>query len=83
MQNWYVVQVLSTHEKKVKKALEEQSDLKSKQLHRTGGAAYRKCVGGEKRPAKSCRKKALARIPARQNGSERRIVALCKNTRLA
>jgi transcription termination/antitermination protein NusG len=28
MQNWYVVQVLSTHEKKVKKALEEQSDLK-------------------------------------------------------
>jgi len=29
MQNWYVVQVLSTHEKKVKKALEEQRDLKS------------------------------------------------------
>jgi len=28
MQNWYVVQVLSTHEKKVKKALEEQRDLK-------------------------------------------------------
>lgn len=28
MQNWYVVQVLSTHEKKVKKALEEQTDLK-------------------------------------------------------
>lgn len=28
MHNWYVVQVLSTHEKKVKKALEEQRDLK-------------------------------------------------------
>jgi transcription termination/antitermination protein NusG len=28
MQNWYVVQVLSTHEKKVKKALEEQRDIK-------------------------------------------------------
>lgn len=28
MQKWYVVQVLSTHEKKVKKALEEQRDLK-------------------------------------------------------
>ena len=28
MQSWYVVQVLSTHEKKVKKALEEQSELK-------------------------------------------------------
>jgi transcription termination/antitermination protein NusG len=28
MQNWYVVQVLSTHEKKVRKALEEQSDMK-------------------------------------------------------
>ena len=28
MQNWYVVQVLSTHEKKVKKALEEQTELK-------------------------------------------------------
>lgn len=28
MHKWYVVQVLSTHEKKVKKALEEQRDLK-------------------------------------------------------
>lgn len=28
MQKWYVVQVLSTHEKKVKKAIEEQRDLK-------------------------------------------------------
>jgi transcription termination/antitermination protein NusG len=28
MHKWYVVQVFSTHEKKVKKALEEQSDLK-------------------------------------------------------
>ena len=28
MHNWYVVQVISTHEKKVKKALEEQRDLK-------------------------------------------------------
>lgn len=28
MHNWYVVQVLSTHEKKVKKAIEEQSGLK-------------------------------------------------------
>ena len=28
MQNWYVVKVLSTHEKKVKKALEEQRDIK-------------------------------------------------------
>lgn len=28
MQKWYVVQVLSTHEKKVKKALEEQRDMK-------------------------------------------------------
>ncbi|MEI8366401.1 MAG: transcription termination/antitermination protein NusG [Parachlamydiaceae bacterium] len=28
MQNWYVLQVFSTHEKKVKKALEEQSVLK-------------------------------------------------------
>lgn len=28
MHNWYVVQVLSTHEKKVKKAIEEQSELK-------------------------------------------------------
>lgn len=28
MHNWYVVQVLSTHEKKVKKALEEQKETK-------------------------------------------------------
>ncbi len=28
MHKWYVVQVLSTHEKKVKKALEEHRDLK-------------------------------------------------------
>lgn len=28
MSNWYVVQVLSTHEKKVKKAIEEHLDLK-------------------------------------------------------
>lgn len=28
MHKWYVVQVLSTHEKKVKKALEEQRDMK-------------------------------------------------------
>lgn len=28
MHKWYVVQVLSTHEKKVKKALEEQRDIK-------------------------------------------------------
>lgn len=28
MHNWYVLQVLSTHEKKVKKALEEQRDMK-------------------------------------------------------
>jgi transcription termination/antitermination protein NusG len=28
MQKWYVVQVMSTHEKKVKKALEENRDLK-------------------------------------------------------
>lgn len=28
MHKWYVVQVLSTHEKKVKKAIEEQSELK-------------------------------------------------------
>ena len=28
MYNWYVLQVLSTHEKKVKKALDEQRDLK-------------------------------------------------------
>src|SRR5437762_891115 len=28
MHKWYVVQVLSTHEKKVKKALEEQRDVK-------------------------------------------------------
>lgn len=28
MHNWYVLQVLSTHEKKVKKALEEQRELK-------------------------------------------------------
>jgi transcription termination/antitermination protein NusG len=28
MHKWYVVQVMSTHEKKVKKALEEQRDLK-------------------------------------------------------
>lgn len=28
MQKWYVVQVLSSHEKKVKKALEEQRDIK-------------------------------------------------------
>lgn len=28
MHNWYVVQVMSTHEKKVKKALEEHRDLK-------------------------------------------------------
>lgn len=28
MQKWYVVQVLSTHEKKVQKALEEQRDIK-------------------------------------------------------
>ena len=28
MHNWYVLQVLSTHEKKVKKAIEEQRDLK-------------------------------------------------------
>jgi transcription termination/antitermination protein NusG len=31
MQNWYVVQVLSTHEKKVKKALDEQRDKKGMQ----------------------------------------------------
>lgn len=28
MHNWYVVQVLSTHEKKVKKAIEEQTEIK-------------------------------------------------------
>lgn len=31
MHNWYVVQVLSTHEKKVKKALDEQRDKKGMQ----------------------------------------------------
>src|SRR5665647_1443193 len=31
MQNWYVVQVLSTHEKKVKRALDEQRDKKGMQ----------------------------------------------------
>jgi transcription termination/antitermination protein NusG len=32
MQKWYVVHVLSTHEKKVKKALEDQSDAKIKDM---------------------------------------------------
>ncbi len=44
MHKWYVVQVLSTHEKKVKKALEEQRELKGNdRSYRNSSSANRKC----------------------------------------
>ena len=43
MHKWYVVQVLSTHEKKVKKALEEHRDLKGMaDLHRKSSCCQQK-----------------------------------------
>ena len=71
MHKWYVVQVLSTHEKKVKKALEEHRDLKGMAISSRQFCCRPKMSRKSKKGSTSCRKKTMARIYPCQNESDR------------